>query len=320
MSNTLCRVLAAASIAAILAGCDPIKPSGPSEPSDAYTVAQLSNVLNIPLASSSRTVATLSNAQNRIVVLAGPPARVLVNGAAIGSDTDVQMLGGTLYVAKRLESGIRERLQYYQAATVDLRPRPQPTEHPLKHVSSPPRGTVMIDPGHGAHDPGTKSACDPSLKEKEVNLAVALALAEKLRQRGISVILTRQNDTFVELSQRAQMSNRAKVDLFISLHCNWTERSAASGYIIFARQSPLPGAVKAAAAVADRLDGAGFARYGRQPVLKDFIVLAQNNRPALLLEMGFMSNRFEALRLADAGYQNRFAQAVADGIEDYLRK
>ena len=110
MSNTLCRVLAAASIAAILAGCDPIKPSGPSEPSDAYTVAQLSNVLNIPLASSSRTVATLSNAQNRIVVLAGPPARVLVNGAAIGSDTDVQMLGGTLYVAKRLESGIRERL------------------------------------------------------------------------------------------------------------------------------------------------------------------------------------------------------------------
>lgn len=79
--------------------------------------------------------------------------------------------------------------------------------------------TVVIDPGHGGKDVG---ATDNNVKEKDINLGVALALAEKIKKgmKNVKVVMTRDNDTFISLQQRADKANKAKADLFISIHTN----------------------------------------------------------------------------------------------------
>ena len=81
--------------------------------------------------------------------------------------------------------------------------------------------TVVIDPGHGGRDVG---ALGLRAKEKDINLKVALALGNLIKANypGIKVVYTRNNDTFVELGRRAQIANKVKADLFISIHTNST--------------------------------------------------------------------------------------------------
>lgn len=78
---------------------------------------------------------------------------------------------------------------------------------------------IVIDPGHGGKDPGCSGA---SHKEKEISLAVALKLGKLIEEnlKDVKVIYTRTTDVFVELEDRAQIANKAKADLFISIHCN----------------------------------------------------------------------------------------------------
>jgi N-acetylmuramoyl-L-alanine amidase len=79
--------------------------------------------------------------------------------------------------------------------------------------------TVVIDPGHGGKDPGCNGV---SYKEKDVSLAVALRLGKLIEEKcpDVKVIYTRKTDVFIELEERAQIANKAKADLFISIHCN----------------------------------------------------------------------------------------------------
>ena len=79
--------------------------------------------------------------------------------------------------------------------------------------------TIVIDPGHGGKDPGCSGVIH---KEKDVSLAVALKLGKLIEanMKGVTVIYTRTTDVFVELEDRAQIANKAKADLFISIHCN----------------------------------------------------------------------------------------------------
>jgi len=92
--------------------------------------------------------------------------------------------------------------------------------------------TVVIDPGHGGHDPG---AIGPTgLKEKNVTLAIAKALARKLAQDGSEfgitrVVLTRENDRFIPLEERTAIAKKERADLFISIHCNAARNNNAHG-------------------------------------------------------------------------------------------
>ena len=81
--------------------------------------------------------------------------------------------------------------------------------------------TLVIDAGHGGKDPG---AMNKSGKEKNINLAVALALGKLVEEncKDVKVVYTRKTDVFVELNERANIANRAKADLFISIHTNAT--------------------------------------------------------------------------------------------------
>lgn len=90
--------------------------------------------------------------------------------------------------------------------------------------------TVVIDPGHGGHDPGALST-DGKVREKDLALAISLSLADKIRERfpAVTVIMTRDKDRFVELHERAAIANRAEAQLFISIHINKGPDASASG-------------------------------------------------------------------------------------------
>lgn len=94
---------------------------------------------------------------------------------------------------------------------------------PVKRADSKVR-TVVLDAGHGGKDPGTRGK---TTKEKDVALAVALALGRKIKQENpdVKVLYTRSTDVFIELGERSAFANRNNADLFISIHCNATPRS-----------------------------------------------------------------------------------------------
>ncbi|MFY8190863.1 MAG: N-acetylmuramoyl-L-alanine amidase family protein [Bacteroidia bacterium] len=93
--------------------------------------------------------------------------------------------------------------------------------------------TVVIDAGHGGHDPG---CVHDGVKEKEVTLAIALAIGTKLKEQSpdIKIIYTRSGDKFVNLWERAAIANKNNADLFISIHCNSTKNTSVLGTETFA--------------------------------------------------------------------------------------
>ena len=99
-----------------------------------------------------------------------------------------------------------------------------------KSVAQQKTFKVVIDAGHGGHDTGTRGTGRMKKKEKDIALAVAKLVAKKLQSiRGITPILTRKKDVFLELYQRAEIANKHKADLFVSIHCNANKNSRASG-------------------------------------------------------------------------------------------
>ncbi|MDR0836343.1 MAG: N-acetylmuramoyl-L-alanine amidase, partial [Tannerella sp.] len=98
----------------------------------------------------------------------------------------------------------------------------------LLNVKAQKTFTVVIDPGHGGKDPGCVGAIS---KEKVINLAVALKLGKLIEQnyKDVKIIYTRKTDVFIALDERANIANRNKADLFISIHVNSVRRGNASG-------------------------------------------------------------------------------------------
>jgi N-acetylmuramoyl-L-alanine amidase len=89
---------------------------------------------------------------------------------------------------------------------------------------------VVIDAGHGGKDPGTVG---PKSREKNINLAVALKTGNYIKEnlKDVKVIYTRDDDTFIELDERAHVANRNKADIFISIHSNWISKSTIKGAV-----------------------------------------------------------------------------------------
>ena len=242
--------------------------------------------------------------------------------------------------------------------TMELGPaRPTPTPAPDRApvvTRTGPR-PIVIDPGHGGDDTGAKSP--DGLTEKELTLAIARRLARILESRGHAVRLTRDGDQSRALTDRTALANRLEAPVFVSLHANASTFSSVSGAETY--YMSLDGASdEAAAATADLENLAGGSPDERSPldlilwdlaqaeVLNEsaefalavqgrlnarlgsrdrgvkqapFVVLTGATMPAILVEVGFLSNTSEAQRLIQPDYQQQLAEAVAAGIEDFLR-
>jgi len=176
---------------------------------------------------------------------------------------------------------------------------------------------ILIDPGHGGKDPG---AVANGLHEADINLAVAGFLAIALREAGAAPLLTRSRDTIMTLGRRASIEHALKPGLFISLHCNAATNPQAHGIEIYTS----PGQTKADAAGTAIFEAIREAfpqaNYRTDPSDGDpdkeerFFVLTMTLCPAVLLEMGFLTNAAEADWLSRRETQMQMAAAIAKGI------
>ena len=241
--------------------------------------------------------------------------------------------------------------------TMELGPaRPTPTPAPERlplAVETGPR-PIVIDPGHGGDDVGARSR--DGLLEKDLTLALARRLTRVLEGRGYRVRMTRDGDEARALTDRTALANRLDAVVFVSLHANASTASSAAGaetdYMSLDSASDA-----AAAATADFENRAGPQADDRTPldlilwdlaqaeVLNEsaelalavqnrlnassgsrdrgvrqapFVVLTGATMPAVLVELGFLSNADEARRLNDSGHQQELAEAIAAGIEDFV--
>jgi N-acetylmuramoyl-L-alanine amidase len=190
-----------------------------------------------------------------------------------------------------------------------------------------PTAEVLIDAGHGGIDGGAHFG---SVLEKDINLQVAKRLYLMLRSQGIPAVLNRSGDYALsdenrwhpsrsrhqrDLSQRRGLTDEIAVQLLVSLHVNWSGNEKASGPLVLHQEEGR------SALLAAFLQDALNREYGsrRLPkVGKPYYLLNLVKRPAVIVELGFLSSPADRAKLTDPRWQQRLAEAVAAGIRQYL--
>lgn len=173
--------------------------------------------------------------------------------------------------------------------------------------------TIVIDAGHGGHDPGAVSM-DGTIEEKDVTLATALLLRDRLQDAGTNVILTRSGDEFVSLNNRVEMAHNVNADLFISLHFDAmptaNSMSGTTTYYQFESNLELANTINRYLEQHAPLDNNGV-RMG------DYYVLRTNRQPAILLELGYMNNTTDTQYIDTEAYQSTLVEAIYQGLREY---
>lgn len=169
---------------------------------------------------------------------------------------------------------------------------------------------VVIDPGHGGSDGGAEIE---GVAEKSINLSVALKLKSFLEKNNITAILTRNSDEFVYLSERTSIANEANADLFISVHCNsYADDPRIAGLECYYKH----GAAEGEALAKTVLDAAKSSNNinVRNTRAEDYYVLNHTNMPAVLVEMGFLTNATERQKLGSDAYQQVIVESIAEAV------
>ena len=168
--------------------------------------------------------------------------------------------------------------------------------------------TVVVDAGHGGYNSGGRSVS--GYPEKVLALDTARRLATILRSKGFRVIETRTRDVFIPLESRAAVSNSTGNCIFVSIHYNWAPRRGARGIEIYYFS---PRSWRLASNIL-RQAGRAYPTYKRGVKRNNFRVLRKNRRPAVLCELGFLSNPEDNRYVQNAKYRQRLAERVAAGI------
>ena len=253
---------------------------------------------------------------------------------------------------------LTEQLQAAPAMAAEVK-KPEPREEKPKAVVKAKPGKIrriVVDPGHGGHDPGAVGA--HGTQEKDVVLAIGLKLAEKIREElGIDVVMTRSTDVFIPLEERTAIANKVNADLFVSVHANASLNRGASGietyYLNLAK-------TEKAAQLAARENGTSLEKvsllqailfdlmanykindsahlaeevqralyrkiHGSYPGTKNlgvkqgpFYVLVGATMPSILVEAAFISHEAEETRLKTPEFQERTAEGILEGIRGYI--
>ena len=276
------------------------------------------------------------------------------------------------------------KIQLKQSAPVkkpaqQAKPKPKaetPKAEPKQEVKAPAKAAapapkpragrkpiVVIDAGHGGHDPG---AVANKIREKDINLRAATQLAKILKEKGVDARLTRSTDVYLKLAERTAFANKNNADVFISLHCNSMPKgkSGVAGFEIYIMALPsdkdamnlaivenreISGDAHSAAEIqkADKKTqlllkilgdmqqndkiGASTeltevlhanAKKSGLPMRKvaqaPFFVLRGAGMPAVLVEMGYLTNAAEAKRLNTAAYREKMCRSLAEGIITFI--
>lgn len=170
---------------------------------------------------------------------------------------------------------------------------------------------IVIDPGHGGSDPGATRA---KTEEKTLTLDIAEFVVRELKNHGAEVYMTRCDDTFVSLSDRVEYSNAKHPDLFVSIHINASENENVHGIEThYYKDDSLE-----LAKYIHKSIMSGINENNRGVLKSRFYVIRHTNTPAVLLELGFISNEQERELLKDKQRQKKMAELITEGIINYL--
>lgn len=206
----------------------------------------------------------------------------------------------------------------------------------MEEPSQPgPFALVVIDPGHGGQDPGTMKA---GLVEKELTLDVAQRVERLLQQRGLATLLTRMDDSYVSLQDRAAVANDQPECVFVSIHFDEAGRTGATGIETFYAAHPisLPERVASWLPFLQRtsseppnVESQSLATFIQESLVahtqavnrgtrpQQFFVIANVHHPAVLVEGGFLTNQDDVAKLANNDYREQMAVAISEGIVRY---
>lgn len=177
---------------------------------------------------------------------------------------------------------------------------------------------IVIDPGHGGKDPG---AVGPTgLMEKEVNLDVSLRVVEKLRAAGARVIITRETDVFLPLSERVAIAEAARAEIFVSVHANAHPNRAIGGTetYYFGKKSTTNASISLAALLQRELVGAlGLRDIGAKEA--SFHVIRNTTMPSALIELAFLSNAQEESLMRTNQFREDAANAIFRALQEYFK-
>ena len=310
--------------------------------------------LGVPEEKVTRVVLDFSSIREVSVFALPDPYRLVVDihGAPPVTVADASE-DETAPPAEDAPDGTAETPETKDAASPSL-PRPTEGGYSLARQLGAGVHRIVIDAGHGGKDPGTSAG---SLREKDIALDIAKRVRDDLEERGFEVIMTRDKDVFIPLEQRAFIANSRDADLFVSIHVNAARNRKARGLETFylnlatsadaaevaARENASTGMVRMAdvrklvdqivnhsrkeesrelatamqAAMTSNILGREEHPLNRGVKTAGFHVLLGAQMPAVLVEVGFVSNREEARQLRSASHRKKLASAIADGVDRY---
>ncbi|MFH1540310.1 MAG: N-acetylmuramoyl-L-alanine amidase [Elusimicrobiota bacterium] len=219
---------------------------------------------------------------------------------------------------------------------------------------------IVIDAGHGGHDPGAIG--QKATREKNINLAIANQLASILKKNGYDIFMTRSDDTFVPLSERTKFANKVMADLFVSIHCNASISTNVRGFeIYFLSEKATDSAAEAVANMENSVLALEKTQFSAEKDIKklllsmavnefinessflcgvinqkvcknfsnldvksvkqaNFYILRGATMPAILVEVGFLSNIKEEKLLNNEKFQKKMAENIFNGIKEYEKR
>ena len=220
-------------------------------------------------------------------------------------------------------------------AWLESMPRIERPAPPPKIATNEPFPLVVLDPGHGGQDSGAMCG---GMMEKELTLDVAHRVERRLQDAGIQTLMTRGGDNYVSLADRAAMANRVRDCILISIHFNEGNKPVSTGIeTYYAEHQVTAGTFLASwlpflqriASDTSNLESQSLAGFiqdalvarthavNRGTKTQQFFVLANVRHPAVLVEGGFISNKEDINKLANADYREEIAAAINDGIVHY---
>lgn len=285
-------------------------------------LAQAPRELRNP-SSSLLWVRTIEEDPETVVVLVQPAAGIQVGGIS-------QPTGNQLRVQLEPKSIPQAPVQTHPAVAVGERSLPiavpppaTPTAAPAPQTPAPStprvptnRRVVVIDAGHGGRDPGAVGI--GGLREKDVVIDISRQVAQILEQNGVTVVMTRQDDRTIGLAPRTQLANRVNANLFVSIHANAISMSRPD---VNGLETYYFSSGQRLAQTIHRSMLRSFPNMRDRRVRRArFYVLRHTNMPAVLVETGFVTGRDDARMLANPTQRTRMAEAIAQGILQYIRE
>ena len=184
----------------------------------------------------------------------------------------------------------------------------------------PPGPVILIDPGHGGFDGGCGRRT--ALLEKDLNLAVARQLARSLGRFRLCPAMTRDDDRHLgpthrkDLLARVEMARIHRADVVVCLHADWSWDRRRRGPCVFYHRTA-GDSRRLAHSIQTELNRAAGSQNAALPA-GDLLVIREVKRPAVLIEMGFLSHPEEGARLAEPAYQEALAEAITIGLINFL--